>query len=42
MSRSARKIAAANFRQNMRRSNELHASYLDEPGSGEEYDRFTD
>ena len=42
MSRSAREIAAANFRQNMRRSNELHASYLDEPGAGEAYDRFTE
>jgi len=42
MSRSARKIAAANFRQYMQRSNELHDSYLDEPGAGEEYDRFTE
>ena len=25
-----------------RRSNELHDSYLDEPGAGEEYDRFTE
>ena len=26
----------------MRRSNELHASYLDEPGAAEQYDRFTE
>ena len=42
MSRSAREAAAANFREYMRRSNELHASYLIEPGQVRGYDRFTE
>ena len=42
MSRSAREIAAASYREHMRRSNELHASYLDDPGQMEQYDRFTE
>lgn len=42
MSRSSRETAAASFREYMRRSNELHASYLDEPGAAEQYDRFTE
>ena len=39
---SAREAAAANFREYMRRSNELHDTYLDEPGAAEQYDRFTE
>lgn len=42
MSRSAREVAAADFRNYMQRSNELHASYLNEPGQMEQYDRFTE
>ena len=42
MPHSAREVAAEKFRVHMRRSNELHASYLDEPGQMEQYDRFTE
>jgi len=42
MTRSARQAAAANFRKYMRRSNEMHRTYLDEPGAPEQYDRFTE
>jgi len=42
MSRSDREVAAANFREYMRRSNERHGSYLDEPGTPQQYDRFTE
>jgi len=42
MSRSARKTAAARFRKHMRCSNELHRSYLNEPGQLEQYDHFTE
>ena len=41
MPRSAREIAAANFREYMQRSNELHETYLAEPGEANQYDRFT-
>ncbi len=40
MSRSARQAAADEFRRRMRRSNELHRTYLDEPGVPQQYDRF--
>ncbi len=40
MTRSARQAAAAEFRKHMRRSNELHRTYLDEPGAPQQYDRF--
>lgn len=39
---SAREAAAAKFREHMRRSNELHDTYLDDPGAAEQYDRFTE
>ena len=42
MSRTSRETAAADFRSYMRRSNELHASYLNEPGQLQQYDRFTE
>jgi len=42
MSRSARETAAAKFRRYMQQSNELHDSYLDEPGAAQQYDRFTE
>jgi len=42
MSHSARETAATNFREYMQRSNELHDSYLDEPGAPQQYDRFTE
>lgn len=42
MSPSAREVAAANFRDYMRRSNELHNTYLNEPEPLEQYDRFTE
>lgn len=42
MTRSARQAAAANFRHYMRRSNEMHRTYLDEPGIPQQYDRFTE
>lgn len=42
MSRSAREIAAAKFRKYMQRSNDLHGSYLNEPGQAQQYDRFTE
>jgi len=38
---SARETAAADFRKRMQRSNELHQTYLDDPGQLEQYDRFT-
>ena len=38
---SARETAAADFRERMQRSNELHQTYLDDPGQLEQYDRFT-
>lgn len=41
MSRTARKTAAADFRRQMRRSNELHGHYVDDPDRFEQYDRFT-
>ena len=42
MSRSAREVAAADFRKYMERSNELHGGYLDQPGRMQQYDRFTE
>ena len=42
MSRSDKEAAAARFRKYMRRSNELHATYLDDPGAAQQYDRFTE
>ena len=42
MSNAARQAAAAEFRRHMRRSNELHDSYLGAPGQAEQYDRFTE
>jgi hypothetical protein len=42
MFHSARETTARNFREYMRRSNELHATYLAEPGVPEQYERFTD
>jgi hypothetical protein len=42
MSHAARQAAAAEFRQHIRRSNELHESYLAAPGQAEQYDRFTE
>ena len=42
MSRSARKTAAADFNEQMRRSNELHRSYIEDPAQLAQYDRFTD
>jgi len=39
---SARQAAAAKFRKYMRRSNEIHRTYIDEPGVPQQYDRFTD
>jgi len=38
---SVREAAATKFRKFMRRSNELHDTYLDEPEAAEQYDRFT-
>ncbi len=40
MPRSARQAAAERFRKYMRRSNEMHRTYLDEPGVPQQYDRF--
>ena len=40
MSVSKRKVAALHFRQNIRRSNELHAEYLGNPNLLKNYDRF--
>ena len=42
MSRVARKAAAADFLKHIRCSNELHGSYLREPGQLQQYDRFTE
>ena len=42
MSLAARGKAAAEFREQMRRSNILHAGYLHEAGVPEQYDRFTE
>ena len=42
MSLAAREKAAAEFREQMRRSNVLHAGYLGETGAPEQYDRFTE
>lgn len=42
MSRSAKEIAAADFRKYMRRSNELHGSYLSDPRHLQQYDHFTE
>ncbi len=39
---SARQRAAQHFRECMRRSNELHRTYLDDPGLLQQYDRFTE
>ena len=41
MSRSARETAAAEFRKYIGRSNELHGSYLSQPGRLQQYDHFT-
>jgi hypothetical protein len=41
MAPSARKQAAATFRRAIARSNELHATYLENPESYISYDRFT-
>ena len=41
MLRSARENAAAEFRKYIGRSNELHGSYLHEPGRLQQYDHFT-
>ena len=41
MSRSARHAAADRFREHIRRSNELHASYFDDSEQLAQYDRFT-
>ena len=41
MSRSARETAAAEFREHIRHSNELHGSYLRTPERLQQYDRFT-
>ncbi len=38
----AREAAAAKFCDYMRRSNELHDTYVDEPGAAEQYDGFTE
>ncbi len=38
---SGRKAAAEKFRREMRRSNELHIDYIDDPGFFSSYDRFT-
>ncbi len=40
MTRSNKKIAANKFREQIRRSNELHTEYLDDPQLLESYDRF--
>lgn len=40
MARPKRKAAAAQFRQNIRRSNELHLEYLDDERLLRNYDRF--
>ncbi len=40
MPRSTRQAAAEAFREHMRRSNELHRTYLDDPGGAQQYDRF--
>ncbi len=42
MPRTPRETAAAEFRKYMRRSNELHDSYLQEPERLQQYDRFTE
>lgn len=42
MSQSARQAAAEHFRECIRKSNALHASYLDDPGQLWQYDRFTE
>ena len=41
MARSARKLAAAKFRDAIARSNELHRGYLDDTTLLDAYDRFT-
>jgi hypothetical protein len=41
MSRAERKAAATRFRQNIRRSNELHVEYLEDALLLKAYDRFT-
>ncbi len=40
MTLSSKKIAAIGFREQIRRSNELHVEYLDDPQLLESYDRF--
>lgn len=42
MSRPEREAAATEFRKYMRRSNQLHRSYLDAPAQLQQYDRFTE
>ncbi|MDJ0759047.1 MAG: hypothetical protein QNJ19_06580 [Woeseiaceae bacterium] len=42
MPRSARKAAAAAFNEQMRLSNELHRSYIEDPRQLKQYDRFTE
>ena len=41
MARADRKTAAANFRKQMQRSNELHHSYLEDASLAKQYDHFT-
>lgn len=41
LSRSSRKEAATGFRENIRRSNELHVEYLEDEQLLKNYDRFT-
>lgn len=42
MSQSKRKAAATRFRKHIRRSNELHAEYLEDPHLLASYDRFAE
>ena len=42
MARSDRQAAAERFRKHMRRSNELHQTYLERPGAPQQYDRFAE
>ncbi len=42
MPRSARKMAAAAFNEQIRLSNELHRSYIEDPEQLRQYDRFTE
>ena len=40
MTLSDKKVAAIKFREQIRRSNDLHIEYLDDPQLLESYDRF--